>query len=53
MVKGSKKYAETGGWWFDQFDNDGQPGSEADLKKCFLCRQAIRDRDFVITRYSP
>lgn len=52
MVKDSKKYAATGGWGYAQFDKDGKPGPEADLKKCFPCHQAIKDRDFVFTRYS-
>lgn len=53
MVKDSKKYAATGGWGYAQFDKDGNPGPEADLKKCFPCHQAIKDRDFVFTRYTP
>ena len=53
MVKDSKKYAATGGWGYAQFDKEGKPGPESDLKKCFPCHQAITDRDFVFTRYSP
>jgi Cytochrome P460 len=53
MVKDSKKYAATGGWGYAQFDKDGKPGPESDLQKCFPCHQAIKDRDFVFTRYSP
>ena len=53
MVKDSKKYAATGGWGYAQFDKDGKPGPESDLKKCHPCHQAIKDRDFVFTRYSP
>src|SRR5687768_1029192 len=52
MVKDSKKYAATGGWGYAQFDKDGKPGPESDLKKCFPCHQAIQDRDFVFTRYT-
>lgn len=52
MVKDSKKYAATGGWGYAQFDKDGKPGPEADMQKCFPCHQAIKDRDFVFTRYS-
>ena len=52
MVKDSKKYAATGGWGYAQFDKDGKPGPEADLKKCFPCHEAIKDRDFVFTRYT-
>jgi hypothetical protein len=53
MVKDSKKYAATGGWGYAQFDKDGNPGPESDMKKCFPCHQAIKDRDFVFTRYTP
>lgn len=52
MVKDSKKYAATGGWGYAQFDKDGKPGPEADLKKCFPCHEAIKARDFVFTRYT-
>ena len=52
MVKDSKKYAATGGWGYAQFDTDGKPGPESDLKKCHPCHEAIKDRDFVFTRYT-
>ena len=53
MVKDSKKYAATGGWGYAQFDKEGKPGPESDLKKCHPCHEAIKERDFVFTRYSP
>ena len=53
MVKDSIKYAETGGWGYAQFDKEGKPGPESDMKQCFPCHQAIKDRDFVFTRYAP
>lgn len=53
MVKDSKKYAATGGWGYAQFDKEGKPGPESDMKQCFPCHQAIEDRDFVFTRYAP
>lgn len=53
MVKDSTKYASTGGWKYAQFD-DGKPlADEAMLKSCFECHQAVKDRDFVFTRYAP
>lgn len=52
MVKDSKKYAATGGWGYAQFDKDGNSGPESDLQKCFPCHQAIKDRDYVFTRYT-
>jgi len=53
MVKDSKKYAATGGWGYAQFDKDGKPGPESDLKACFPCHQAVEARDFLFTRYAP
>ena len=52
MVKDAKKYASTGGWGYAHF-NDGKPAADTLLKTCFPCHQAIKDRDFVFTRYSP
>ena len=52
MVKASKKYASTGGWGYAQFD-DGKPADVKILNTCFPCHQAIKDRDFIFTRYSP
>jgi len=53
MVKDSKKYAATGGWGYSSFDQDGKPTDEAAMKACFPCHQAIKDRDFIFTRYTP
>jgi hypothetical protein len=52
MVKDSNKYASTGGWGYAQF-NDGKPIGTAMLKSCFPCHQAVKDRDYVFTRYAP
>ena len=53
MVKDSNRYAATGGWGYAEFDKDGKPGPESSMKKCFPCHQAVKDRDFVFTRYAP
>lgn len=53
MVKDSKKYAATGGWGYSSFDKDGKPSSDAAMKTCFPCHQAIKDRDFIFTGYTP
>ena len=53
MVKDSKKYAATGGWGYSSFDKNLKPTDEAAMKKCFPCHQAIKDRDFIFTRYTP
>ena len=53
MVKDSKKYVATGGWGYSSFDKDGKPTDEAAMKKCFPCHQAVKNRDFVFTRYAP
>jgi hypothetical protein len=52
MVKDSKRYAATGGWGYAHF-NDGTPADTAVLTTCFPCHQAIRDRDYIFTRYAP
>jgi hypothetical protein len=53
MVKDSKKYAATGGWGYSSFDKDGKPFDDAAMTKCFPCHQAIKDRDFLFSRYTP
>ena len=53
MVKDSQKYAATGSWGYASFDKDGKPSPEADMKACFPCHQAIKERDFIFTRYTP
>jgi len=52
MVKDSKKYASTGGWGYGQFD-DGKAASPSMLQSCFPCHRAVKNRDFIFTRYSP
>src|SRR5262245_60894649 len=52
MVKDAKKYAATGGWGYSSFDQDGKPTDEAAMKNCFPCHQAVKDRDFVFTKYA-
>src|SRR5262245_12279445 len=52
MVKDSKKYAETGGWGYGHF-NDAKPAEMAVLTTCFPCHAAIKDRDYIFTRYAP
>jgi hypothetical protein len=52
MVKDAAKYASTGGWLYAQFD-DGTPlQDEKQLRSCFVCHQAIKDRDYVFTKYA-
>jgi len=53
MVKDSKKYAATGGWGYSSFDKNGKPTDEETMKKCFPCHQAVKERDFIFTRYAP
>ena len=52
MVKDSKKYAATGGWGYAHFD-DGKPAETAVLTTCFPCHAALKNRDYVFTRYAP
>ena len=53
MVKDSKKYAATGGWGYSSFDKDGKPTDEKVMQSCFPCHQAVKDRDFIFSRYTP
>jgi len=53
MVKDSKTYAATGGWGYSSFDKDGKPSPESAMTSCFPCHQAVKDRDFIFTRYTP
>jgi hypothetical protein len=53
MVKDSKKYAATGGWGYSSFDKNSKPTDEAAMTSCFPCHQAVKDRDFIFTRYAP
>jgi hypothetical protein len=53
MVKDSSKYASTGGWQYSQFDDGKVLTDAAKLRSCFECHQAIKDRDYVFTRYAP
>ena len=46
-------YAATGGWGYSQFDKDHKPGPDSDMNACFPCHQAIKERDFIFTRYAP
>jgi hypothetical protein len=51
MVKDSKKYVATGGWGYAHF-NDGKSAKVALLKTCFPCHAAVKERDYVFTRYA-
>ena len=53
MVKGSRKYAATGGWGFAQFNKDGKPADEATHKTCLPCHELTKAHDIVFTRYAP
>ena len=52
MVRDSKKYASTGGWGYGHFEN-GQSADATVLNTCFGCHLAVKERDFVFTRYAP
>ncbi|UHQ18827.1 cytochrome P460 family protein [Lysobacter sp. KIS68-7] len=54
MEKDSKKYAATGGWGYSNFGKDLQPTTdEKVMYSCFVCHQAVTQRDYVFTKYSP
>ena len=63
MVKDSKKFADSGGWGYAQFDYDSAtetfspgdenstPPQEHDAKCGFACRTVVQDKDYVFTAY--
>src|SRR5215475_11874711 len=53
MVKDSKKYAATGGWGYSSFDQNLKPTDVKLMQSCFPCHQAVKDRDFIFSRYTP
>jgi hypothetical protein len=63
MVKDSRRFADSGGWGYAQFDFDPasdalKPGDEAstppqehDAKCGFACHTLVADKDYVFTAY--
>lgn len=54
MVKDSKKYGETGGWGFEEFEEDSKTErvvKEAAKEKCFNCHSSRTKNDFVFSDY--
>jgi hypothetical protein len=54
MVKGSKRYAATGGWGFEQFRGDSQTDrmvTAENAAKCFACHAKQKDRDSVFSEF--
>jgi hypothetical protein len=53
-VKDLKKYADSGGWGYGQFENGVANQSDPLLKSCFACHSKLnRSKDFVFSHYSP
>jgi hypothetical protein len=53
-VKDSKRFADSGGWGYGQFENGAANQSEPLLKSCFACHTKLdRSKDFVFSHYSP
>lgn len=54
MEKDTKKYAATGGWGYSNFGKDLKATTDKKtMYACFSCHEAIPDRDYIFTRYSP
>ena len=63
MVKDSKKFADSGGWGYAQFEYDpasetfrpgtteDSPPQEHDAKCGFACHTIVADKDYVFTAY--
>lgn len=53
-VKDSKKYPDTGGWGYGQFENGIANPSEPLIRTCFACHEKLDEsKDFVFSHYSP
>jgi len=53
-VKDSKKYADTGGWGYGQFENGVANPSEPLIRTCFACHVNLDpSKDLVFSHYSP
>lgn len=54
MEKDTKKYAATGGWGYSNFGKNLKATTDKKtMYACFSCHEAIPDRDYIFTRYSP
>jgi hypothetical protein len=65
MVKDSKRFADSGGWGYGEFEYDNasktfSPGTTAsnppqgnDAKCGFACHTIVKNRDYVFTDYGP
>jgi len=54
MVKESKRYAETGGWGFEQFKGDSQTDRMVTAEvaaKCFACHGKQKEHDSVFSKF--
>ena len=63
MVKDSKRFSDSGGWGYGEFEYDAasdafRPGTEADKPpqgsdaKCgFACHTAVKEQDYIFTAY--
>ncbi|MGH9855905.1 MAG: cytochrome P460 family protein [Blastocatellia bacterium] len=51
MVKDSRRYAETGGWGYEVFRGENQPGilNSQVRATCYTCHAKQKERDFVFT----
>jgi hypothetical protein len=53
-VKDSKKYANSGGWGYGQFENGKANPSAALMNTCFACHTRLpKERDLMFTNYAP
>ena len=53
-IKDSKRFSDSGGWGYAQFENGIANQNEGLLKSCFACHTKLdRSKDFVFSHYSP
>jgi hypothetical protein len=53
MEKDSKKYADTGGWGYSNFDKDLKATTDRKtMYACFECHKGVAARDYIFTKYT-
>jgi hypothetical protein len=56
MIKDSERYAETGGWGFEEFKGNGRTEGSLNAQErtaCYSCHTGVKGHDFVFSAFRP
>ena len=56
MIKDSERYAETGGWGFEEFKGNGRAEGSLNAQErmaCYSCHTGVKGHDFVFSAFRP